>query len=640
MKKYLLLIVIILSCLDCFADEVITTFTTTSSSYVEGVKVKARLYQVKLTDFFTYVTIELTPLKNSRRMIFWTSDNTYVESGNAKLPLLGVVVNDNTYHSCTYNDRLGWNYVKAGQQYYYTLIFSGRIPEGQTNFTLKDYAPSYRGFTFSDYTIKNPKTHFVMDELYCRTNADLNNDGICGIYEEIGGSKYRLACIKENGQYYLIYLGCADRISWWFTGDLKAYLEESATLGAFKAKWIMKNKTREDNVYIVFDGSVMKSIMPNGSPSESSYMKMYPSASSSSRGDSSTYTTQEATEWSGTGFALKGNYLVTNHHVVEDAKSIWIQGVNGDFNTKHTASVVANDKFNDLALLKVEGVAVHTSGIPYSVKTSTSEVGEDVFVLGYPLTSTMGEEIKLTTGVVSSKTGYQGDVSLYQISAPIQPGNSGGPLFDGNGNVIGVVSAKHTGAENVGYAIKASYLRNLTESALSENILPQTNKIASYKLSDKVKSLKNYVYYITCSSSGNSSSLNNNYIGGSTDSATDKTYNNPYINRNLSNSLQVLSVKIQDNQTVITFSVNNKTENGYHQWLTIDKNAYIVANGQRYTLIKTDEIAIAPNKTYFSYAGETKTFTLYFPAIPKNTTSIDFIETEDSDWRLYGIQLR
>ena len=347
------------------------------------------------------------------------------------------------------------------------------------------------------------------------------------------------------------------------------------------------------------------------------------------------------TEWSGTGFALKDNYIVTNYHVIEDAKSINVQGVNGDFNTKYRASIVATDKFNDLAILKVEGVNISTSGIPYSVKTSTSEVGEDVFVLGYPLTSTMGEEIKLTTGVVSSKTGFQGDVSLYQISAPIQPGNSGGPLFDGNGNVIGIVSAKHKGAENVGYAIKASYLRNLMESALSENILPQTNKIASYKLSDKVKSLKNYVYYITCSSSNNSSLKNSNNTGGSVSSATEKTYNNPYINRNMSNSLKVLSVKVQDNQTVITFSDNNRIDDdSYYQWFTMNKNAYISANGQRYTLTKAEGIAIAPDKTYFSYAGETKTFTLYFPAIPKSTTSIDFIEAEDSDWRLYGIQLR
>ena len=114
------------------------------------------------------------------------------------------------------------------------------------------------------------------------------------------------------------------------------------------------------------------------------------------------------------------------------------------------------------------------------------------------MTTTMGEELKLTTGVVSSRTGFQGDVSIYQISAPIQPGNSGGPLFDSDGNLIGIVSAKHTEAENVSYAIKASYLRNLMESAMENNILPQTNRIAGYKLSDKVKQIRNYVYFITC----------------------------------------------------------------------------------------------------------------------------------------------
>lgn len=133
------------------------------------------------------------------------------------------------------------------------------------------------------------------------------------------------------------------------------------------------------------------------------------------------------------------------------------------------------------------------------MNTATSEVGEEIFVLGYPLTSTMGDEIKLTTGVISSKSGFQGNVSLYQISAPVQPGNSGGPLFDSKGNVIGVVSAKHLGAENVGYAIKASYLRNLVESAASTNVLPQTNRVTSPNLSGKVKAVKGYVYYIQCS---------------------------------------------------------------------------------------------------------------------------------------------
>jgi len=223
-------------------------------------------------------------------------------------------------------------------------------------------------------------------------------------------------------------------------------------------------------------------------------LKMYPT--SSSNGISS------ATEkWSGTGFALNNGYIATNYHVVENAKSIKVQGIKGNFNIEYNAIVISTDKFNDLAIIKINDSRFNGFGaIPYRVKTSTSEVGEDVFVLGYPLTTTMGDEIKLTTGVISSKTGFQGDVSLYQISAPIQPGNSGGPLFDGNGNLIGIVNAKHRGAENVSYAIKASYLNNLVESASSISLLPTNNSVSGMSLSNKVKSLKNFVFMITCSS--------------------------------------------------------------------------------------------------------------------------------------------
>ena len=108
----------------------------------------------------------------------------------------------------------------------------------------------------------------------------------------------------------------------------------------------------------------------------------------------------------------------------------------------------------------------------------------------------MGEEVKLTNGIISSKTGYEGDISMYQISAPVQPGNSGGPLFDSQGNVIGIVSAKLTQAENVGYAIKASYLQNLFDIMSTAPKLQTVNTISTKSLSEKVKVLSNFVYII------------------------------------------------------------------------------------------------------------------------------------------------
>ena len=361
--------------------------------------------------------------------------------------------------------------------------------------------------------------------------------------------------------------------------------------------------------------------------------------------------------WSGTGFALTSNYIVTNYHVIENAKSITIQGINGNHVNKYGATVIATDKNNDLAILKVNGVNITSTNIPYSVKTTTSEVGEEVFVLGYPLTATMGDEIKLTTGVVSSKSGFLGDVSEYQISAPIQPGNSGGPLFDNKGNVIGIVSAKHVGAENVGYAIKTSYLRNLMESAITTNVLPQSNKISSLNLSGKVKAVKNYVYYITCSGGSSETSSYSDFHSGSsyespsyknsvpsTSSNYERKYNHPKVNKSYSRSLKVLEVEVKNNHTIIYFSYNNKSVDGtFYKWFNVNKNAYIKAGGQEYKLKNTYGIAIAPDKTYINSDGEVNSvFCLFFPAIPNNTTSIDFIESlsDDSDWKLYGIQLK
>lgn len=203
--------------------------------------------------------------------------------------------------------------------------------------------------------------------------------------------------------------------------------------------------------------------------------------------------------WSGTGFAIAQGYIVTNYHVIEDAAKIKVYGVKGNFSAGLSVQIVGADKNNDLALLKIQNPNLSDLGkIPYSITCESADVGEDIYVLGYPLTSTMGDEIKLTTGVISSKTGYQGDISSYQISAPIQPGNSGGPLFDRKGNVIGVVSSKHIGAENVGYAIKASYLKSLIDIYITSNNLRLNNTVSTLSLSDKVKAEKNFIYYIEC----------------------------------------------------------------------------------------------------------------------------------------------
>jgi S1-C subfamily serine protease len=90
-------------------------------------------------------------------------------------------------------------------------------------------------------------------------------------------------------------------------------------------------------------------------------------------------------------------------------------------------------------------------------------LGDSVYVIGYPLSDVMGQNPKFSNGTVNSKSGIGDDMVHLQISVPVQPGNSGSPLLDEEGNVVGIVVATLTQTQNVNYAIKSDYLFNLCE---------------------------------------------------------------------------------------------------------------------------------------------------------------------------------
>ena len=224
------------------------------------------------------------------------------------------------------------------------------------------------------------------------------------------------------------------------------------------------------------------------------FIKDYPSAS--------VYEQVQQAEWTGTGFAIADGYIATNYHVINGAKSIRIRGINGNVKDSYKGYVVASDREHDLAIIQIVDKKFDGFGdIPYRIGGETiSEVGESVFVLGYPLTKTMGNEVKLTDGIISAESGYKGDQSMYQISAAVQPGNSGGPLFDNDGNVIGVICAKHADAENANYAVKVSYLFSLCQD-LDIDVTHSKKKVNKSKsLSKKVKIVQPFVYLVECSS--------------------------------------------------------------------------------------------------------------------------------------------
>ncbi len=208
-----------------------------------------------------------------------------------------------------------------------------------------------------------------------------------------------------------------------------------------------------------------------------------------------------ASEWKGNGsgfFISEKGYIATNYHVVKDATAIQVEYFQKGIKYTFSARVIVTDKQNDLAVIQINDPKFKTlQTIPYVFSSTIKDVGTEVFALGYPIANVMGDEIKFTDGKISSKTGVQGDVTVYQISVPIQPGNSGGPLFDNKGNLVGITSSalnkEYFNSENVNYAIKTTYLKNLVDVMPESITLPNNVEIYNMPLTEKIKLLSDFI---------------------------------------------------------------------------------------------------------------------------------------------------
>ena len=198
-------------------------------------------------------------------------------------------------------------------------------------------------------------------------------------------------------------------------------------------------------------------------------------------------------EMQGSGFVISPDgYALTCAHVVTGVHeaTIWVQGV------RYPCRVVNSNTNLDLALLKVDGD--HPPFHPLRLESGKDySLGENVYTLGFPLADVLGTSPRLNNGLISAKVGLNDDTNFVQISAPIQPGNSGGPLLNANGQVIGVVSSTlsplsvlvRTGGalpQNVNFAIKLASIRNflaasqiaLSTNAAAENFDQAENSLA------------------------------------------------------------------------------------------------------------------------------------------------------------------
>ena len=166
-----------------------------------------------------------------------------------------------------------------------------------------------------------------------------------------------------------------------------------------------------------------------------------------------------------------------------------------------SAKLLRSNPSNDLAILKIDDKKFKGfDEIPFVIKSSPEDVATEVYALGFPLAlSILGSDVKFSEGRISSKSGFQGDVTTYQISNPIQPGNSGGPLFNHKGEVVGIVSAKvnSNAADNVGYAIKSSHIFTFIDALPQKISLNTTDNLLSEKsLPEQIKLVKDFVVMI------------------------------------------------------------------------------------------------------------------------------------------------
>jgi S1-C subfamily serine protease len=188
----------------------------------------------------------------------------------------------------------------------------------------------------------------------------------------------------------------------------------------------------------------------------------------------------------GTGFFVTSQgHMVTNFHVVRGARQLAV--VTPDGRTLR-AEYLRGDLETDLALLKVDS---QTTPLPIA-RGDVLFKGQEVLALGYPLVTLQGQEVKASFGHVNARSGMNGDPAYSQIDVPIQPGNSGGPLLDRNGRVVGVVTAmlnplmtlRLAGAlpQNVNYALKSELVLDLLRDEFGETWEPEPGEPAAESL--------------------------------------------------------------------------------------------------------------------------------------------------------------
>lgn len=198
-------------------------------------------------------------------------------------------------------------------------------------------------------------------------------------------------------------------------------------------------------------------------------------------------------EASGFAISTKG-YFLTSLHAVKNSDSVMVQNESLDY---VAAERVWEDANLDVAIYKLKNTAdFKFTEVPILFRNTDLDLGEKVFALGYPR-----ETIVYSEGNISAATGLYGDTTKYQLSLMVNPGNSGSPVLDEQGNLVGIISGRNHGAQGVSYAVKAQYIfdmiKNIPDQKLKNEILVNgKNSIKKLKRTEQIKKLKPFIYNI------------------------------------------------------------------------------------------------------------------------------------------------
>jgi serine protease Do len=168
-------------------------------------------------------------------------------------------------------------------------------------------------------------------------------------------------------------------------------------------------------------------------------------------------TTTPTFDRGGTGFLIDAKgYLITSAHVVKGATQIDVQNSLGEYK----ARIIQMDPLADIAVLKIDDTSYHAfNGLPYGISKTGGELGEELFTLGYPR-----PEIVYGKGYMSAETGYLGDTTAFQLTIAANPGNSGTPVLNNDGEVIGIVTSSQHNAQGMVFAVRSNNIFRAIDS--------------------------------------------------------------------------------------------------------------------------------------------------------------------------------